>query len=327
MKRTLAGASLIVLTSSAVFAQTNPPSFEVASVKQAAPQDHGRFMVSMSGDPGRVDYKNVSLKQVLARAYGVKQSQINGPSWLDSERYDITAKVPDGVPVAQVPAMLQSLLADRFKMAVRKESKEEPVYALIVGKGGPKLKKADENAEGPVMAGLGPDGDLTVQMGHSSMTKDGAKLKAGAEGEKMKMAGPSGPGGGPGRGGAMTMSMGGHGGNARMQVARATMGSFADMLSNMLDRPVLNMTEIEGNYEIALDVSMEDMVGMKRGIGGRGPMMAGGGGGGEHGPAPDAAPSASIFQAVQTLGLKLEPRKAPVDRVIVENAEKVPTEN
>jgi uncharacterized protein (TIGR03435 family) len=163
------------------------------------------------------------------------------------------------------------------------------------------------------MAGLGPDG---------------AKMKAGADGEKMKMAGPGGAGGGPGRGGMM-MSMGGPGGNAQMKLGRATMGSFADMLSNMLDRPVLNMTEIEGNYDIALDVSMDDMVGMRKAMGGRGPMMAGGGGGGggEHGPAPDAAPSASIFQAIQTLGLKLEPRKAPVDRIIVEKAEKVPTEN
>ena len=97
MKRILAGASLIVLTSCAVFAQTNSPAFEVATIKQAAPQQEGRMMVRMGGDAGRVDYANVSLKQVLARAYGVKQYQVSGPSWIDSERYDITAKVPDGV--------------------------------------------------------------------------------------------------------------------------------------------------------------------------------------------------------------------------------------
>src|SRR4051812_45509407 len=103
MKRNLAGASLIVLTSCVVFAQTNPPAFEVASIKQAAPQQMGRMMVRMGGDPGRVDYANVSLKDVLARAYGVNQYQVSGPAWLDSERYDITAKVPDGVNTDQVP--------------------------------------------------------------------------------------------------------------------------------------------------------------------------------------------------------------------------------
>src|SRR5437588_1341382 len=114
MRRTVAGASLMVLTTCAVFAQ-NPPAFEVASVKQAAPQQMGRMMVRMGGDPGRVDYANVSLKDVLARAYNVNSYQISGPAWLDSERYDITAKVPEGVNTDQVPAMLQGLLVDRFK--------------------------------------------------------------------------------------------------------------------------------------------------------------------------------------------------------------------
>src|SRR3954447_23523620 len=133
MKRTVAGASLIVLTSCALLAQT-PPAFEVASIKQAAPQGEGRMMVRMGGDAGRVDYANVSLKDVLARAYRVKRNQITGPSWLDSERYDITAKVPEGVPTDKVPDMLQALLTERFKMTVHKETKEESIFALIVAK-------------------------------------------------------------------------------------------------------------------------------------------------------------------------------------------------
>src|SRR5947209_12153437 len=121
MKPTLAGVGLFALTSCAAFAQA-PPSFEVASIKQAAPQQMGRQMVRMGGDAGRVDYANVSLKDVLARAYGVNAYQVSGPSWLDTERYDIAAKVPEGVAADQVPAMLQALLLDRFKMTVHKES-------------------------------------------------------------------------------------------------------------------------------------------------------------------------------------------------------------
>src|SRR5262249_47737914 len=141
-------------------------------------------------------------------------------------------------------------------------------------KNGPKLKKSEE----------GDDAPKTIT------TPDGGKVKA-----------PK---------GAMMMSVNGPGGNAHLQANQTTLARFADMLSNMLDRPVLDMTGIQGNYDIALDVSMEDMAGMKRGMGpGPGP-MAGGPGGGEHGPAPDSAPSASIFASIQQLGLKLDPRKA-----------------
>jgi uncharacterized protein (TIGR03435 family) len=109
------------------------------------------------------------------------------------------------------------------------------------------------------------------------------------------------------------------------------MSRFSDMLSNMLGKTVVDMTEVQGSYDIALDVSMEDLAGLKGGMMGlRGPMGpggGGGGGGGEHGPAPDAAPSASIFQAVTALGLKLDPRKGPVEHLIVDKGEKVPTEN
>jgi uncharacterized protein (TIGR03435 family) len=301
MKRTLTGASLSLIAACAAFSQGNPPAFEVASIKPAAPQAMGRMMVRMGGDAGRVDYANVSLKDVLARAYDVKRYQIVGPSWLDSERYDITAKVPDGVPKEQIPAMLQALLSERFKMTIHKETKEQPVYALIVGKGGPKLTKSDPG-DAPAPAGLSASGGKGEGAG--------------------PMAALGGRGGAPPKG-AMMMEMGGPGGNARMRANGATMGRFCDMLSNMLDRPVVDMTELDGNYDISLDVSMEELAGLKR----MAVALPGPGPGGDHGPAPDAAPSASIFSAVQTLGLKLDPRKAPIAYVMVDRAEKVPTEN
>lgn len=289
MRRSVMGVSLSVFAACVAWSQANPPAFEVASIKQAAPQTMGRMMVRMGGDPGRVDYANVSLKDVMARAYEVKRYQINGPSWMDSERYDITAKVPDGVPKEQIPAMLRVLLAERFKMAAHKETKEQPVYALIVGKNGPKLTKSEDSPEGaPPRTMVAPDG---------------GKIQA-----------PK---------GAMMMEMGGPGGNARMKAVGVDLGRFSDMLSGMLDRPVLDMTGVTGNYDISLDVSMEELAGMKRmAVGGPGP-----GAGPDHGPAPEGAPSASIFQAIQQLGLKLDPRKAPVEFVIIDRADKVPTEN
>ncbi|SPE39658.1 hypothetical protein SBA3_3340001 [Candidatus Sulfopaludibacter sp. SbA3] len=77
----------------------------------------------------------------MVDAYSVKRSQISGgPSWLDSERFDIVAKVPEGATKEQVKVMLQNLLAERFKLTLHRETKEQPMYALVVGSKGPKLK-------------------------------------------------------------------------------------------------------------------------------------------------------------------------------------------
>ena len=146
------------------------------------------------------------------------------------ERYDITAKVPDGVKPDQIPAMLRVLLTERFKMEVHKESKEQPVYALVVGKGGPKLTKSEDAPEG-------------------------AAPKTHRRARRPQNAGSE---------GCDDDVMNGPGGNARMQANGINLDRLSDMLSNMLDRPVLNMTGVEGNYDIALDVSMEDLAGMKK---------------------------------------------------------------
>jgi bla regulator protein BlaR1 len=117
--------------------------FEAASVRASGPD--GTFRSSGgpgTQDPGRITYASVTLKSVLATTYGVRRYQISGPSSLDSERYDIIAKIPAGATKEQFRQMLQALLADRFQLRIHRETKELPVYALVVGKGGPKLEKA-----------------------------------------------------------------------------------------------------------------------------------------------------------------------------------------
>jgi len=268
---------------SAAAAWPQAPAFEVATIKPAAPIEQGKMRIGFGGDAGRIAYSNVTLKDVIARAYSVKAYQVSGPSWMDSERYDITAKIPEGVPASKVPDMLQALLVERFRMSVRKENKEQAIYALIVGKNGPKLKATEDTAAGPAMAG-----------------PDGAKVNA-----------PR---------GAMMVD-----GSGKIQANGVTLAALADMLSRLMDRPVIDMTGLEGRYDLTLEVAMEDLVGMKRMAGGMGPGPHAGGGDG--GPAPDGNPRASMFSAVQQLGLKLDARKAPVDFIVVENAEKVATEN
>jgi uncharacterized protein (TIGR03435 family) len=315
MTKTIAGVILAALIPAAGFAQAPAtPAFEVASIKAAAPQTDGRVMVSMGGDDGRINYVNVTLKQALTRAYEVKDYQIVGPSWLGSDRFDITAKFPEGATKKDVPAMLQNLLAERFKMTMHREKRELPVYALVVGKNGPKLKKADENAPPLFTPGSAPPPPPPPPSGGSS----------GGGGAMIAMMATSRAGGGGGTGGAslprgaMIMSSTGH-----LEARGATLSSFAGMLSNMLDRPVLDMTGIEGNYDLALDVAPEDMVGMRRMTQMAGMPHAAA----DNSPAPEAAPAPSIFTAIQQLGLKLDPRKVPTDHIIVDSMEKVPTEN
>src|ERR1039457_5492305 len=110
----------------------------------------GMMRVRMSGgpgtpDPGQLTYTNVSLKNILTNAYNVKGYQLSGPKWLDSERFDITAKIPMGATKEQFQLMLQNLLAERFKLTLHHETKELPMYALVVGKGGSKLKESVED--------------------------------------------------------------------------------------------------------------------------------------------------------------------------------------
>jgi len=135
-------ASLIALSALTAQNATNQPKFEVASVKRA----DGCFGGRSSIDPGSVTLRGVPLKAVLMEAFNVKMEQIEGPSWLETDCFEISAKIPDGATRDQLPAMLQALLAERFKLAAHKEDRPRSGYALIVDKGGPKFKEDDPKA-------------------------------------------------------------------------------------------------------------------------------------------------------------------------------------
>jgi uncharacterized protein (TIGR03435 family) len=117
-------------------------SFEAATIRPAAPATGGG-RASASGDG--IGYSNTTLLNVLIRAYGLTfAGQVAGPSWVFTERYDIAAKAPDGTPKEKIPTMLQNLLVERFKLILHHETKDLPVYDLVIGKGRLKLKKSGE---------------------------------------------------------------------------------------------------------------------------------------------------------------------------------------
>jgi uncharacterized protein (TIGR03435 family) len=319
------------MTAIAMLGQTPAPKleFEVASIKPAPPftmamMQAGKMRLGMSIDGARVDIGGMPIIALLPQVFRVKQYQVaGGPgqdfvNMMNTERWDILAKIPAGATQDQVPDMLLTLLVDRFKMTYHHESRPLSVYALVVGKGGSKLKDTSADADTPL-----PDGPETVSVngpaGPMRVTQQGGR--------------GSGPGGmGPGGTatitsplfGTMKMRVG-NDGAMHLEAPKMTMPGLAEFLNSMVDRPVLDMTDLKGTYHVTLDLSPQDM------MGGRGGGMGMGRGGG---PGADAnMPSASdpsggaIFAVVQKLGLKLDARKAPVDVIVVDHLEKAPTEN
>lgn len=146
MYRAAVIADLVFFSIGLLFGQPpqSRPEFEVASVKPAA----GSSTRNIQIDSARVRFSNVTLLVLIHRAYSLEWYQeIRGPAWLRSASYDVVAKLPAGVPQSQIPLMLQSLLADRFRLKLHREKKELQVYALVVGKTGPKIHAVGSHDE------------------------------------------------------------------------------------------------------------------------------------------------------------------------------------
>jgi uncharacterized protein (TIGR03435 family) len=253
----------LILSCVAAFGEASNETarFEVASVKfrpgGAGLRTTG-LPVPLRDFRGLLTYEDVTLKGVVMRAYGAGSYTIVAPRWMEENRYDIVARAPAGASAAQVPAMLQNLLAERFKMQVHWESREMATYALVVGKGGPKLTAAKTSP---------PDG-------------------AESGGLKISLSDP-----------------------VQFNFKAASMDVLARELWHWLGRPVLNMTDLAGCFDISITASQESMPGL---------------------PDSDdanASSSPSIFDALKTLGLALEPRRDPVRFLVIDSAQKMPTPN
>lgn len=228
--------------------------FEVASVKPAPPRAGTAGFTAMDTDPAMVRYSNVSLKILIAIAYRFDSKLIQGgPTWLDDQPYDLAAKLPPGTAKDRVPAMLQTLLMERFKLAVHRETKEQRVYFLRVGKNGPRLKEAQKPAaEDPDVQQVRGD-RLPVSIFRSRIV-----------------------------GHAMPMQQ------------------LAGALASPAGLQVVDRTGLVGAFDIDLKWTLED----------------------SNGTGP------SLFTALQEqLGLRLEPGKAAVEMLMVDHAERTPTEN
>lgn len=328
MTKALLSASLLVWAAIPAPAQeaVAEPEFEAASIKPAEPLNTGsmtsggQIRIRMGcdrPDPGRFTCSGMPLRALVVRAYGVKNYQVSEPGWMDSERFDVVAKVPPGATPEQFDRMLQKLLTDRFRMTVHHETRELPVYALVVGKGGHKLRKSVEDGkESQVNAALADRGALPPPP------------PPGGTGQQSVMVMS---GGGAGAKGGLMMTM--RDGLSEVVGGKVTLSSLASLLSTQLNRPVVDETGLTGDYDFTLDFAPDETMrpGASSGalvLSVPGP-VAGSGGGGAAGSEPrDPSTAPSIFSAIQSqLGLKLEPKKGAVDMIVVDRAEKAPSGN
>jgi uncharacterized protein (TIGR03435 family) len=156
MKYALASLGFTALASCVLLAQPAAPlAFDVASVK---PNQTGESSTHIGHNGGTLTVTNATLKYCILRAYGVADAQVSGPAWLDTERYDIVAKAAADATNDQHPLRLRALLAERFRLAVHREAKEASIYALVVARNGPKIKKEEFGDAG--------DGDIASNRGH-----------------------------------------------------------------------------------------------------------------------------------------------------------------
>ena len=237
----------------------------------------------------------------MAKAYGVKAYQVFGPPAIDSEKFDIVAKIPPGTTEAQYAAMLQSLLAERFGLVVHREMRELPLYELVVAKGGLKMKAPEKAPDGAAEPERNADGRTT----NMHMSRDASGL-------------PELP---PGFPAMFGFSLNG---NQRITARMQTVARLLQLLDNQIGRPVVDKTGLTGIYDFNLFWAGETarVAGAGSAASPEQPTVNGG----LTEPGSDPAPSLEAAFESQ-LGLKLEPKKGPVEALVVDKVNKTPTEN
>ena len=274
-----------------VFGQTGL-QFEVASVKPSAPDKPEQVNIGVHVDGARFTCNYFSLRDYIRLAYRVKDYQISSPEWMGTERYDIAATLPaGGASQERIADMMKALLADRFQLKLHHESKEFPVYALVLAKSGTKLKESpiEADADGPAK----PPVNVTA-----SGSRNGVAVNLG-------------------HGAFFNFS------DNKLEAKKLTMAYFAEMLARFVDRPVVDMTGLAGTYDVLLNFTEEDYRAMLI----RSAINAGVVLPPQARQVMEAASGDSIASAMQAAGLKLEARKAPLDVLVIDHAEKTPSAN
>jgi uncharacterized protein (TIGR03435 family) len=277
-------------------AQSSPShlEFEVASIRPSPPID-ASVKVGMHTDGAMVRFEALSLRDCMRIAWAVKDFQIIGPDWIASDRFNISAKVPEGggANEDQRREMLRNLLQERFKLTFHNEKKEFAVYALELGKNGLKMK---ETVVDPAAESAAPAKGLNISGGGS------------AAGVYVDL------------GGGSFYSFA----DNKLVGHKLAMSRISDTLAAYMDKPVVNMTGLPDTkvYDFTLEITPDDYrVMLIRSAIRAGVTLP-----------PEALRLAdgsidSFYSALDLVGLKMTPRRAPLDVMVIDHADKSPAEN
>jgi uncharacterized protein (TIGR03435 family) len=288
---------------------TDVPKWEAASIKPCAPTGTGGRGAGPGGrltfSPGRLTMTCTTVSRLIAQAYltrpdGTRNPQIameGGPGWINSEQYEINAKA-EGVPSEEIMRgpMLQALLEARFRLKVHSETRDVPVYALTVLKGGLKLQPLEDVSCDPRDSTKPPRPVLGTPEGYKEV------LKPGQQPTCAWLAVSAGPG-----------NVG-----TILHAKASNLTEFAGALRLVLDRPVINRTGIPGMFDFRMQfVNYQSPAGTALDSPGA-PVSP---------PAVSDPAGPSIFTAIQDqLGLKLESTRGPGEFLVIDSVER-PTEN
>lgn len=276
-----------------MFAQA-PLTFEVATIKPAPAIVAGQNQRVTAGvhiDRNQFQANSLTLRDYMGIAYQLRIYQIEGPDWVSSERYDIMAKMPpiEGRTMQNedLQSMMKALIEERFALKTHRIQRDFPIYALVQLKDGIKAKPNAQDAVDAEGVTVGGSGN--------------------AQGTVISL----------GRGSTMTM-----GGN-RLAVTKSSTLALAEMLARFTDRPVLDQTGLTDTYDFEMTMTQEDFQAMQI----RAAIAAGVALPPQALKLLEVGSGDSLHEALAKLGLKLEAKKAPMEVLIVDSANKTPTEN
>jgi bla regulator protein blaR1 len=275
------------------------PTFEVASVRPSPPPAPGARVFygpprggPGTSDPGQITWSAASLLSILMVAYEVQAFQVNAPDWAPTTRYDVLAKVPAGTTKAQVGVMWRNLLRDRLGVAVHHVSKEFQVYELTLAKGSLKMKETDlpSTVEPFDFAASAP------KFGQNGALEIN------------------------GTGSVVTVMPTATGATARLAAKGLTMPELAARLGGWTSHPIVDRTGLSGRFDFLLEFTPDTSRFQLPPGAAAPPAVAPGDGAND--------PGSDVASAIEKqLGLKLTEAKAMLDVIVVDHAEKTPTEN
>ncbi len=262
----------------------------------------------MKVDPQRLDFKCVTLAMLIGYAFRIPPGRVTGPGWMmgpGSPRFDVAATIPQGMSKDQIPEMLQNLLADRFTLTVHRSTAMLPVYALRLARGGPKIKGVAPQGSDKDSSGISPEASPDAFYG----TIQSRAITDAAGNESARMITNPRMG--------IVKETGDPYRIQRWEAPDISLGGFADLLDQVapLSLPVVDMTGLSGRYDLVLEVSLTDPAGVQRKN--------------SEDPKPDLDDMTldAFNRGLQKLGLQLERRKGPVERLVVDHVVSTPTGN